>query len=1109
MSITARQLLKDIDPLPYPARQRLLAARARTLSGESLGALLDELHERTTDRAFARRVALHLAFAARDAGYVARCLAAPEPAVARQAIGAAVRLGVSPATFVERLPELPTALRRALYQAVRRRRATALAEALLPAVRARFGELEAAALLPACGGATVAAQLPELDYAITGWGLLGHLHPTVLLDHLDAELARTPRRTWAGLLARTGTGIAAAALVEPGRVLDLLARVTPHAPLPGQLGRTIGWLARHDPAALLAVLLDPRADGYVPGGRSLWRALLGASDAELVGLGRALGSGRFARFLRVVPPARRAAVYAGVAGTRDEVSLDAVDMLPAAARFAEARRLLALRAVADDPRLRLRVTARLPWAEAKDTLLTATRRSVAEDRAAGYVALILAGAISRDPDVFGELLGALARLRNDQDPVRVAAFRALGEVPPWLFQPSHMDTVRSLVSEALRARDRSWQTQGQVRWLANRLIREGAVSERAELVDAGLHALGELSDNAKFLNLHGLDHELPRGAEHRVFAALRPRIDYEAKRGEYGMALALATGLGRRAWRMPELQRLVGTARTAKDDATVRTAIELWLAPPETKGERIAEVFHADRSTIVLTGVQTGIAWRRTDLLDEVFSKPLHGRFLKRRVQFVPPFYRCFHQWLPRQCAAYADLLETLATEPKATGWQQTDAVRRLGAVPGTADRLRAYLASEHVPVVEAALAALALTEPAEVLGDLLGYADTDRARVAVYSATRCARFVRPDRLTELLTPLLGARKVTSRKEAARLLAVHHTPDAPAALTAAWDVPDQHRDVARAIVSASRWFLDDERAWALLTRAVSGEHAPPGTPDEVAAAVLELAPATIAERHRPRYAALVNRVASAADPDTARLGLAALGGWSRWDRAGTELMVERVADLTGTATWRPAVAALVTRCDTLEDPMALLTAVGRLRDAATADDERAGADRDVPARQRIAALADAVRASSTPALRETARRLANLLAEVPEFRRHAVELAAFAVELEVTGADLTGLRHLAALANQPIWAWHAHHALRAVLARQVARLSPDRLRALAETLAAEDPAPAAPLLAVAITGVTAVEAGWPPPWRDLVRGLRTHADADVRLAALDTFTSQE
>jgi hypothetical protein len=1105
---TARHLLKDIDRLPYGPRQRMLATRARSLSRESLRALLDELHEHST---FARTVALHLAIAARDTEYVQRCLGAAEPAVVGRAIGAAVRLGVPPAAFVALLPTLPTALRRTLYQVVRRRRVTALAEALLPEAGARFGDHEAAALLPVCGAATVTARLPELGYAISSWALLGHLHPTVLLDHLDAELTRAPRRTWAGIVERTGSGIAAAALAEPARVLALLARVTPHAPLPTQLGRTIGWLARHDAAGLLAVLLDPRAAGHVPGGRSLWRALLDASDTELVGLGRALGSGRFARFLRVVPPARRAAVYAGVVGTGDEVHLDAVDELPAAARHAEARRLLALRRVDGYAPLRLQVTARLSWAEAKETLLTATRRSTADDRAAGYEALIRAGAISRDPAVFGEMLDGLGRLRNDQDPVRLAALRALGTAPPWLFPASHVDTVRTLVGEALRARDRSWHTQGQVRLLANRLIREGAVTERAELVDTGLHALAELSDNAAFLNLHGLDRELPRGAEHRVFAALKPRIDYEAGLGQYRMALSLATGLGRRAWRMPELQRLVGEARRAKEDTTVRTAIGLWLAPPSTHDERVAEVFHADRSTITVDAVWRGIAWRRTDLLDEVFGKPLHGRFLKRGVRFLPPFFGCFHRWLPRQCATYADLLENLATEPKATVWQQADAVGRLGALPGTADRLRAYLSSEHVPVVEAALTALAWTDdPAAVLGELLSYADTDRARVAVYAATRCARFVRPDRLGALLTPVLDARKVTSRKEAARLLAAHHVPDAPATLTAAWDAPNQHRDVACAIVSASQWFLDDERAWALLSRAVAGEHAPsPGSPDEVAAAVVRLVPTTIAERHRPRYAALVNQVASAADPETARLGLDALGEWSRWDAAGTDLMVDRLTDLTDTATWRPTMYALVTRCDVLADPTALLTAARRLRDATATDADLAGADRDLPARQRIAAIAEAVHATDTAALRDTARQLADLLAEVPEFRRHAVELAAFAVDLAAPDADLPGLRDLAALANRPIWAWHAHHALHSVLSGQVSRLAQDRLRTLAETLAAEDPAPAAPLLAVAIAGVAAPEAGWPPAWRDLVRGLRAHADADVRLAALDTFTSAE
>lgn len=1122
VTITARQLLNEIDKLAFGDRQRLLARYART--GDSLGELLADLHGQIANRAFTRTLAIQLAVVAREADYVVSCLSAPESPVVRRAIAAAVRLGVPPAVLVERLPTLPAALRRALYQTVRRRRATALADALFPVARKRFGEYEAAALLPACAADTVAAGLPELSYAITSWGLLGSQHPGVLLDHLEAELDRTPRRNWSMVLSEVGTGIAAAALSEPGRVLDLLAKTAPHASLPSTLHRTIGALARHDPEKLLAILLDPRRDGHIPGGRKLWRALLGASDADLVKLGRGLKAMHptvFIRFLRTVPPARRTAIYAGVVGDRDlpssGIAAGVLDVLPAETRAAEARRLLAFRSVADHPVLRLAVTARLPWPEAKQPLLAATRRSTADDRAAGYTELTRAGALSRDPEVFGEVLGALGRLNNDQDPVRLSGLCGVADAPPWLFQPSHMDMVRSLVTEATRARDCSWQTHQAIRRLGNRLIREGAVSRRPALVDAGLHALEQLSDNLSALDLYGLDRELPRGAEHKVFDTLRPRIDYEADRGRYGTALELAAGLGRRAWHLPELQAFVAKARGAKDDRTVRTAIGLWLAPPATKDQRLAEVLRADRSTITIHEVWNGVAWRRTDLLDEVFSKSLRGRFLKRGIRYLPTFRGCFHRWLPRQAARYADLLEKLATGRSVSVWERASAVRSLGQVPGTADRLRRYLDSEHVPVVEAALSALAWTdEPADVLADLARYADTDRARVAVYAITRCARFTAPGLLGERLRPLLTARKVTTRKEAARLLAEYRTPDAPAVLAEAWHAPGQHRDVARAIVSACRWFLDDEHAWQLLDLAVSGAYAPagPGAPDEVAAAVLDLVPAHIARRHRTRYAALVNRVAAADDPNTARLGLAALRAWGRWDTGAAGLMARRVTDLSNTATWRATVPTLVGCCDTTEQHQPLLDAAAALLDASRADRDHTTVDRDLPARQRLAALAHAIRVeSAAPTLRRAAAGLADLLTDHQPgdqtYRRLAVELAVGAVALAEEGADLDGLRRAAELADRPLWAWHAHHTLRTIAAQRVARLPQARLLHLATTLADDGPVPSGPLLALALAEAAGREAGWPAQWRDLVRGLREHQDTDVRLAALDTFTSPE
>ncbi|HEX2132615.1 MAG TPA: hypothetical protein VHH15_13755 [Actinophytocola sp.] len=1097
---TARRLLAGIDGLPYGARQRELAGRARALAGTAeLASLLDDLH---THGGFPRRVALHLAHVAGETRYVARCLTAEQGDVVARALALAVRLGLPPETLVELLPTLSTALRRMLYQQVRRRGAGAVAEALLPAVRARFGDAEAAVLLPVCGADTVAAALPDLAHAVTGWGLLGRRHPAVFLDWVDDELTRAAP---AHLVPRVSRGLAAAVEAEPERVLALLARVAPRVRLPDALRGALARLARHDPAGVAAVLLDPRRRGEVAAGRRLWRAMLALDDEDLARLGRTLPLDQLPRFLRVLPPSRRPPVYAGVVDdqgmTSAGVPLDALDLLPAAARHAEAQRLLGGREVADDRILRVAVTARLPWAAARETLWAETRRATADERAAGYQHLVSAAAAERDPATFGELLGSLDRLANEQDPVRMAAFGALAAVPPWLFRPDRAPALLRLLIDALGARDSSWPTRGHVRTVIDRVLRHGTLTRQPELVETALTALGRLGSAHQRLNLTGLDRELPRGAEHQVLAALRPRLTEDARHGRFQVTLALAEGLGRRAWHLPELQELVGRARTAADDNTVRTAVELWLAPPATRDERLAEVFRGDRSTITLPAVLNGIGRRRTDLVDEVLRKPPHGRFLARGARFVPWFGDCFDRWLPRQCAAYADLLAKVADRRDAQPWERLTAVARLGRVPGTAARLRGHLDDPEVSVVEAALGALAWTdEPGEVLGDLLAYADTDRARVAVYAAARCARFVPPDRLVTVLAGALTSRKLTSRKEAVRLLAAHHAPDAAGVLAGVWGRPDERRDVRRAVVSAARWCLDDERAWTLLREASRAE-------PEVAEAVLDLDPLTIAARHRPRYAALVHTVAGSSDEDTARLGLTALAAWARWNEAGTGMLVDRVTALAGTARWRRALSALVASCTATEDPIPLVTATTTLL---ATPEPPSTPDRDLPVRQRLLAVANAVQngARTSPVLREAAGRLSDALADEPTLRRPAVELAVAAIGLDQTDDEQRLLR-LTELADETIWAWHAHHALRVRVRQRAARLPRPYLHGLADALARDDHAPAAQLLALAIAEAAGSVGGWTPEWRELVTGLRGHEHPDVRVAALDAVTAQE
>ncbi|CCH31246.1 hypothetical protein ABZ816_03120 [Actinosynnema sp. NPDC047251] len=1090
MTITANRLLRSLDPLPHGSRQRLLAGTARELVGTpALDGLLRELSG--GDR-FSRGLAVRIAHVAGHGEFVVRAATWPETEVARHALASAGRLDLPTTVFLDLLPHLSTDLRRTLYRAVRRRNRGRQVDELLPVVRAAYGDVEAAGLLASCTTETVRALLPELEHAVRNWTALGRRHPEVLLDFVGAELDGSAPTWWSDVWGRVAGGVAAAAATHPERVLGLVERVLPHAPLPWALHPAAARLARHDPRRLAAVLVDPRRTGPVPARPALWRALAALPDADLVAVGRVLPERDQGTFLRTLPPSRRAAVVAGVYGDRLDLPAGVLDQLPAPARAEFGRRLLDRPAVADDPVRRLAATALLPWAQARDALLAATRRATADDRATGHELCVRAAVATRDPAVLAEVVANFARLANDQDPVRSRALAAFAEVPSWLFRVADVDAYGKLMADAADARDASWQTRYAVRGLAQALIREGVVARRPELVDAGRTGLARIAEQAA-IGLHGIGRALPRGAEHEVFAALEPRLSQDARRGEFDLLLPLATGLGRRAWDLPRLQELLDRARSAKSDRVVTAAIGLWLAPPRTRDDRVRRVLADDRSTITVDVVREVVARRCTDLLDLVIGKPLHGRFLKRGVRYVPPFPDCAERWLPRQVDAYRDQLLDCATSARVPVFERASAVARLGRLPGSVAEVRGFTTDPDVPVAEAALATLAWTDdPADVLPDLLEHVGTDRARVAVYALSRCARFTSPRRLGELLAPLVTGGKVTTRKEAVRLLAQHRAPGAVAVLAGAWD--GAHRDVRRALVSATRWFLDDDTAWDLLTRATAEQC-------EVAAEVLEQPPAAVPRRHRVGYGELVLAVAASADPDTARRGLAALPAWLRWVEGTADLLVGLVVDLDNTATWEFALSALVRAARAQADPEPLRRAVTGL--LAVADRYDAETDRDLPGRRRIEALVRQVAGQADSAGR---RAEAGALGPVLAAAGHhpaAVRLAVLAVPWGEPGADLAGLRDVARVADRPALRRQASEELAVALSGVLDRLPPDRPHELAGVLAVECPA-----LAVAVATAAGPAAGWPARWRELVRGLRRHDDPDVRDAALAVRTDQ-
>lgn len=1133
---SAAALLREIDRLSLPDRNARLARLARDEAGTpALAALLDAL---AAGDAFARHLALLLATVAGTPDEtVARLLADPDPAVAAHAVAAAVRTPALHDLLVAHLPDLPRRLRRGLFRAVRRRQAHALAARLVGPVRARFGDAEAAALLSACPPDVVEALLPEIAYAVTSWAALARRHPDAVLAHLRRTLAGTPvsRRAevWSGFRG------AAEPLVtrHPGALLDLFESLIGDVVLPLGSGAVMGPLARLDRDRVLRLLRDPRRlDGGVAG-RVVWRCLGDAPDADLVAAARDLGD-LLPRYLRALPPRRRPAVVAGLAAggaLPTRLAFAGVDLLPTDARHAEAARLLGRPEVADDPQLRLAAVARLPWGQARDRLWAATREPDATDRAAGYNRLLTAATLDRDPGVLGEVLGDLGRLRNEQDPVRAAALSVLRRVPSWRLRRVDLAAWVRLCVDAAEARDVSGFSLDAVAAVAGALLREGAVRDDPAMTDAAVTVVDALGQRPTLV-LRAATRDLPHGAERTVLDALLPRLESDAAQDRFATALALADALRRRAWDLPVLQSLLDRARRAADDAVVRRAVALWLDAPATRAARVAAVLAVDPSTILLDPVRQVVERRRTDLLDDVVARPPRGRFATGRGHTVPGFRPAAGAWLPRQLAAFAALLEEIARGAGRPAWERAWAIRLRAPLPGgapvlrtlaerpgagtpgraTPDTLRRRPTGDDqdaaVVVAEAALAGLGHTDdPAAAVVTLLGHVDGDRARVAVPAVRRCLDGRPPAAVEEPLRRLLGAAKVTTRKDAVRLVVERRGPDAARDLLATVTAAGEHRDVRRAAVAAAGRLLDGggdaATVWDVLDR---------GAADPVlASAVLGTHPLALPEHRRGRYGRIVLGLcrepfgAGIPDPaavDDARRALGALPAWTPWldDTAGAVLGAHVVA-LGSTATWRSALVALVRAGDLRADGATLLDLV----DPLVARLDRVEPDRDQPARQRLHELAAAVarpltgRHAGPTTLRPTARALAERLAGTLD--RDAVDLAARAVDWTQPDTVPDGLRVVATLTGP-----HVATAVRGLtdgLLPRLGRLDGAVVRAALTATAAHDATGAA--VAVGVVAGAGPAAGWTPPWRALLAELRAHPDRRVRGDARDVVTDPE
>ncbi|MFI1249393.1 hypothetical protein ACH4TY_22265 [Streptomyces anulatus] len=1120
--VLAAALLDALEPLPHPGRMSELAAGAGRLAAQgALRAVLDELEDGDP---YERRIAVIAAAVGRDAEWIGAHLADEDAVVRGHALRAARTLGVPDAAYERAFADAPAAVRRHLGRAIVAERRTALADRLVHAVRETHGDIEAARLLPGCSATTVGTLLPELRRSTACWSSLGHHHPGPVLDSAEEELAGLPAAGrdawWHGHGHPRGVATATRAL--PHRVLDLLERFGPTR-LPVVLGAPLGHLVAADPARVARLAIRADVCGQVLralSGTQLRRLVRALPDTLLVELGRSAPdpAGPGPRILRALPPGRRAALHEAVTEDRDEaastVTVDTrlLAALPRNRVAAVARRAADRARARGDEAAVLDAVSYLPFDEGREQLLAATRGPAADDRATAWALLVGSAGRSGDPAHVATVLEDLLRLRNEQDPVRSAALTALAGVKPALFTDAVEPLLDRIAADAVEARDSSAATRRALGSLAVGALREHAVTGQRDLLNWALRTLVRITGTSGSADFGRLDRTLRRGQEHTVFDALRPWLEAGAERSDYGLVLALARAVGRRADAMPGLQDLLWQAVNYGEPAAARSAAALWLRAPAGRDERVESLLARHPSAIGLPDVRHVVTRRRTDLPEACLDgTPPRGRFLGPGERWTVEVAGA-ERWTARQQRAAQRAVERTVADEKLPLFLRTAALGQLARIPGQgADAVRAWTGDRDVVIAEAALAALAHTDrPADSLPELLAHAGDDRARVAVYAAGRAASHTRPSRLAPLLAARTGpgTGKVTSRKEMVRLAAAL-LPRAEAAglLADAYGQPGQHLDVRAACVAAGTPLLGDVRVWEMTKGAVRGERA-------LRVALLRVRPMELELRFRGRYAALIHHVCQGDDDQLAALAHRALVPFLPWAPGAAAVLVDAVTDLDRRGRWRSAADALVDAALTTPEAVgALNRALSLLATGETADD--AGAERDRPARRRLGHLARTLSLRAGPNNRPASVVLAaagRTLAVHRDLVPDAVALLSRSLDLAGDPDTLhTELVALAALhTGRPALAARTA----ATVGRRVAGYrgaeagDPDTLLLVVARLAGTGD-PAEGLLAAELTVACGLRTGWTGPWRTQLRMLRQHASDDVRDVAYAEATAEE
>lgn len=846
--MTPDTLLAELDVLPHTARVRRMVELGRLAAVDPTVAAT--LLAQEQGGFYERWLALQSCFGSRDGAHVLRALSDPSRSIRTGAIKLVV-MACDDAQAQEALSLLTIDHCLLLLHRLCKRRRFAPIDAFLT-ILAERGDRRLGVFLPFGSPGLVAQYLEQmvLSAGSVDYRRLARFHPMLVSAALLRDAAAMERLDQR-LIWLANAVLPILADILPDEALALVRSLMSQVPL-SEL--ELEQLALRRPNEVAALVLAAENQTHIDFSRVAYRLTSPHLQALLE---RGILEEPEEWLKRLTPEQRLVAYTSAQYGWRDadrRLLVGIVQLLPGDLREREARRHLALPALATRPGQRLPYAAYLPWGEARRTLDPFLRHPDPDVRIAALSAMV--GAARFHPDHLTDVLVFLHVRRNEQDPVRQAMLGGLAHLPPGRWRAEHLDGLGQVFRDALDAADLSHDTASAIERLLTALLP----------FHPGWSAtwLATLVQERGRLSMPQLDQRLSEADVRRIAPILLPVLHSWETREREQHLLTAAWSFGKRLKVFDVLVDIIGrVVRETRNAGIARSGLTLLARHrPERLTALIPSLVADDPSWVTQSVVYDYLHRKRQDLLTPYLGQSAYkGRFSTGKTRFVLPLLDGFHRWTPTQQTLFAETLAQVTGDKQRDTpavWTVIEQLAALPAVPPTRLIELAQVDASKPMVRDRAMRALGQLDAGQGLPTLLEAMTDDRARIAIYALRAALRDMPAQRAIELLRSV-PLEKVTVAKEVVRLLGELPGEVGYADLLAI-DARELHRDVRVALLRAFWDHLEQEETWPILERAAR-------SPDPaIAAGVVRIPADRLSPQAQRRLGRLIATLVASADP---------------------------------------------------------------------------------------------------------------------------------------------------------------------------------------------------------------------------------------------------